>query len=163
MKIKMINTLLMIFAIISMVSCDDTDPIIFGNNLYFKAINLSVDSDRTEGAKSYGVIVSTTVTISYTYKGETVSQSVSSKSNELLVRPGNELEITFYPSCQEESEAIISLPDGTTRKVTTQNPTFKWTVPADISKEMEITGESHYKRKGDECHERGRIILTPLI
>lgn len=153
----------MVMSIIGIQSCSNDDLItVIGNNLYFKAVNLSVESDRENGAKSCGPITTISLTIGFTQNGETTTQSFTSKSNELLVMPGNEIEITFYPSCSEETEATIFLPDGTKRKVTVSDPVFKWLVPDNFSSEMEITGESKYKRKGSDCHETGTILLSPI-
>lgn len=162
MKIDLIKLIVMAVIAVIFQSCETDDPVIIGKDLYFEAINLSMDSNRENMAKSSNTIVTTTITISYTINGETILQSYSKTSNELLVLPGNEIEITFFPSCEEESEAVISLPDGITRKTTSSNPSFTWIVPDDITKEMKISGESHYKRKGDKEFGTGSIILTPI-
>ncbi len=163
MRNKIVTVLMMVMAIIGVQSCDNDELIsVIGNDLYFKAVNLSVDSDREYGAKSCGPVTTISLSIGVTINGETTTQSFTSKSNELLVMPGNEIEIIFYPSCDEETEATIYLPDGTKREVTVSNPSFKWFVPENFVSKMEITGESRYKRKGSECRETGRIILTPI-
>lgn len=153
----------MVLTFIGIHSCNNEDLVTsIGNHLYFKAVNLSVDSNRENGAKSCGPVTTISVSISVTVNDETTTQGFTSKSNELLVMPGNEIEITFYPSCAEETEATISLPDGTKRKVKGTNPSFKWAIPDNFTSEMEITGESRYKRRGSECHETGKIILVPI-
>lgn len=161
MKINFIKLVMIAVIAVIFQSCDTDDPII-GKDLYFEAVNLSMDSNRENIAKSGNTVVSTTITISVTVNGETVSQSYSKTSNELFVLPGNEIEITFYPSCEEETEAVISLPDGTTQRVTTSKPSFTWIVPDDGSQGMKITGESHYERKGDKEFGTGSIILTTI-
>lgn len=153
----------MVMTIIGIQSCGNDDLItVIGDNLYFKAVNLSVDGEGEVSAKSCGQVATISISIGVTVNGETTTQGFTSKSNELLVMPGNEIEITFYPSCVEETEATITLPDGSKRKVTASNPSFKWFVPENFTSEMEITGESRYKRKGSDCREMGRIILTPI-
>lgn len=162
-SIKTLILLAALCVVASFQSCIDEDPIIVvGYNLYFTAVNLSLDEEGQNKAKSVGPYITTTITLGITVNGETTSQSFSTTSNELLVLSDNEIEITFYPSCEEETEATLSLPDGTTHKITKSNPSFRWRVPNNINKSMEIRGESHYKRKGSECREAGLIILTPI-
>lgn len=148
--------------ILGLQSCDSTKPTIESNNLDFKAVNLSASGNGQVDANGSGTVVTTTVNLTLTINGETTSVSVTCKSNELPVQVGDEIEITFYPSCPEESEAYISLPDGSTRKVTASSPSFKWTVPDNFFDGMEITGTSQYETDDTEYKESGLIILKAI-
>ena len=63
---------------------------------------------------------------------------------------------------KEETEAYISLPDGSTHKVTASAPSFKWTVPDNFIDGMEITGTSHYETDDAEYKESGLIKLIAI-
>lgn len=143
-------------------SCRDSKPTIYGNNLGFNAVNLSVESDSQVTANSSGSIITTTVNLNITINGVLTSISVTSKSNELLVQAGDAIELTFYPSCPEETEAFISMPDGSTHKVSMISPSFKWIVPDNFTDGMEIRGESHYETNDAEYIESGMIILKAI-
>lgn len=143
-------------------SCRDPKPAIYGNNLDFKAVNLSVGSDDQVKARSSGSIITMTVTVNITINGVLTTVSLTSKSNELPVQAGDEIELTFYPSCPEETEAFISMPDGSTHKVSMISPSFKWIVPDNFTDGMEIRGESHYETNDAEYIESGMIILKAI-
>jgi hypothetical protein len=70
--------------------------------------------------------------------------------------------LTFYSSYPEEKEACISLPDGSTRKVTTSSSSFKRTVPDNFTDGMEITGTSHNETDDAEYNVSGLIILKAI-
>lgn len=92
------------------------------------------------------------------YTEKTTSLSGSSKSNELPVLAGDELEIQFTPTCPEQTEAYFTLPDGTTRKLTV----FKWLVPENFAHGMQIKGESHYETDDNIYNKTGVITLIAL-
>lgn len=144
-----------------MSSCDNKTTI-ESNNLDFKAVNLSASGNGQVAANGSGSVVITTMNINLTLNEEITSISVTCKSNELPVQVGDEIEITFYPSCPEENEAYISLPDGTNNKVTATYPSFKWIVPDNFTDGMEITGTSHYKTDDAEYNESGLIRLIAI-
>lgn len=51
---------------VGLSSCHDSKPTIYGNNLNFKAINLSVESDGQVEANSSSSIITTTVAFNIT-------------------------------------------------------------------------------------------------
>lgn len=148
--------------LIGLTSCKDPLITVYGSNLDFKAVNLRVESDGQVRANSSGAIITTTVTLNLTINGVLTSVSVISKSNELLVQAGDEIELTFYPSCPEETEAFISMPDGSNHKVSLTSPSFKWIVPDNFTDGMEITGTSRYETNEAEYIETGVIKLIAL-
>ena len=83
-------------------------------------------------------------------------------SDELPVLAGNELEVPFPPAWPGETEAYFTLPDGTTRKLTVSEPTFKWIVPEDFVSGMQIKGESHYETDDNIYNMTGVITLITL-
>ena len=162
MKIRITSYLTILCLMFGLQSCDSSKPIIESGNLDFKAVNLSASVNGQVDANGYGTVITTTVNLTLTINGETTTVSVTCKSNELPVQVGDEIEITFYPSCPEESEAFISLPDGTNRKVTATSPSFKWTVPDNFTDGMEITGTSHYETDDAKYKESGLIRLIAI-
>lgn len=161
MKSKIIFMLIAIMLIPGLQSCDDDPKItINSNDFAFKAINLTVDDGKLTANGGTPVTVNWTVNV--TKNGETTSLSGSSKSNELPVLAGDELEIQFTPTCPEQTEAYFILPDGTTRKLTVSEPTFKWIVPEDFVPGMQIKGESHYETDDNIYNKTGVITLIAL-
>lgn len=157
----MLSFLTFICLILGLQSCDNK-PTIESNNLDFKAVNLSASGNGQVDANGSGTVVTTTVNLTLIINGETTSVSVTCKSNELPVQVGDEIEITFYPSCPEETEAYISLPDGSNHKVTASAPSFKWTVPDNFIDGMEIIGTSRYETDDAEYKESGLIKLIAI-
>lgn len=153
---------MMLCVMIGIQSCHKEKISIIGNYLDFKAVNLSASGNNQVDANGSGTVITTTLNLTLTINGEVTSISVTCKSNELPVQIGDEIELTFYPSCPEEKEACISLPDGSTRKVTTSSPSFKWTVPDNFTDGMEITGTSHYETDDAEYNVSGLIILKAI-
>lgn len=162
MKISIFYYLTLLCLMFGLQSCDSSKPIIESSNLDFKAVNLSASGNGQVNANGSGTVITTTVNLTLTINGETTTVSVTCKSNELPVKVGDEIEITFYPSCPEESEAFISLPDGSNRKVTDASPSFKWTVPDNFTDGMEIIGTSHYEIDDAEYKESGLIRLIAI-
>ena len=162
MKIRIFYYLTFLCLVFGLQSCDQAKPTIENSNLDFKAVNLSASGNSQVDANGSGTVITTTVNLTLTINGETTTVSVTCKSNELPVQVGDEIEITFYPSCPEESEAFISLPDGTNRKVTATSPSVIWTVPDNFTEGMEITGTSHYETDDAEYIESGLIRLIAI-
>lgn len=162
MKSLMIPFVAFLSLLVGLSSCSDTKPLIYGNNLDFKAENLTMESDGPLVANSSGTIITTTVDVDLTINGAVTSVTVTSKSNELPVQVGDEIKLTFYPSCPEETEAFISMPDGSNHKVSLTSPSFKWIVPDNFTDGMEIIGESRYEKDGAEHIEVGAIRLIAL-
>lgn len=161
MKSKIIFTLITIVSILGLQSCNDDPKItINSNDFAFNAVNLTVDDGKLTANGGTPVTVNWAVNV--TVNGETTSVSGSSKSNELPVLEGDELEIQFSPTCQEQTEAYFALPDGTSRKLTATEPTFKWIVPQNFSPGMRINGESHYETNECIYNTTGVITLIAL-
>ena len=161
MKSKIIFTLIAIVSILGLQSCDEDPKITLNSNDFaFKAINLTVDDGKLTANGGTPVTVNWTANV--TINGETTSLSGSSMSNELPVLAGNELEIQFTPTCPEQTEVYFTLPDGTTRKLTVSEPTFKWIVPEGFVSGMQIKGESHYETDDNIYNMTGVITLITL-
>lgn len=148
-----------IFVMCMLQACPpDPDPeiTITNNLLSFSATNLS-DVNKT---KVNSIDENTTFnwTINLDIDGNKSSYSGTSKKNVLPVLAGNEIEVTFNPSA-DEFEATFTLPDGTTRKVTKAEPSFKWIVPQTIKTGDQITGESSYRKDNTENKNTGRILF----
>lgn len=161
MKSK-ITLMLMAFAImLGLQSCgDDPKVTINSNDFDFKAVNLTVDDGKLTATGGTTVTVNWTVNI--TINGETTTISGTKKSDELPVMIGDEIEIYFSPSCPEQTEAYLTMPDGTTHKATTTDPSFKWTVPDNFTAGMQIKGESHYETDDYIYNRTGTITLIAL-
>lgn len=161
MKSK-ITLKLMAFAImLGLQSCgDDPKVTINSNDFDFKAVNLTVDDGKLTATGGTTVTVNWTVNI--TINGETTTISGTKKSDELPVMIGDEIEIYFSPSCPEQTEAYFTMPDGTTHKATTTDPSFKWTVPDNFTAGMQIKGESHYETDDYIYNRTGTITLIAL-
>lgn len=171
MKLRYFFAFVMAFAIMIMLqSCDDEDdkdtptspklpnfPRIESKDFDFKAVNLTV-ADRKLTATAGSVTI--TYKFDITINGETTS--ISYKSDELPVRPGDEVEIQFSPSCPEQTEALFSMPDGTTHKATSDDPTFNWTVPDNFTSGMQIQGNSIYARDKYIYDRTGIITLVEI-
>lgn len=161
MKSK-ITLKLMAFAImLGLQSCgDDPKVTINSNDFDFKAVNLTVDDGKLTATGGTTVTVNWTVNI--TINGETTTISGTKKSDELPVMIGDEIEIYFSPSCPEQTEAYFTMPDGTTHKATTTDPSFKCTVPDNFTAGMQIKGESHYETDDYIYNRTGTITLIAL-
>lgn len=116
------------------------------SDIKFKAINCSAESDSEVVAmtKAYGTytFTNTIFNISPLVNGSATVSIVTRNGNELPVVAGNEIEVIFEPTRQNETEATFTLPDGTVRTVTATSPSFKWTVPENFKSGMVIKGES---------------------
>lgn len=161
MKIKLTIMLMAFTIMLGLQSCGDDSKITINTNDFgFKAINLTVDDGKLTANGGTAVTVNWTVNV--TINGETTTISGTSKSDELPVRAGDEIEIQFTPSCPEQTDAYFSMPDGTSNKVSVNTPTFKWTVPDDFTPGMQIKGESHYETEDAIYNETGVITLIAL-
>ena len=101
-------------------------------------------------------------TVNITINGETTTFSGSNKSNELPVMAGDILEVQFQPSCEKETEATFTMPDGIIHIATENTPTFTWTVPDNFFPGMQIKGESHYETETCIYNKTGIITLVGL-
>lgn len=136
---------------------DDSAPVLIENkDLSFSAINLSDLGHIT--VRSTDEVYTSNWELNLDINGNKSSYSGTSKKNVLPVLVGNEIEVTFDPSV-DENDATFTLPDGTTRKVTRAEPSFKWTVPQTIKNGDQITGVSSYRKDNTEYKNRGRILF----
>lgn len=154
--------LMAIAIMLGLQSCGNDDSKITdnANNFNFKAINLTVDDGKLSANGGTPITVNWTVNV--IINGETKTISGTSKSNELPVRVGDEIEILFVSSCPEQTEAYFTLPDGSSQKTTVSSPSFKWTVPSNFTSGMQIKGESHYETKDFIYNATGIITLVDL-
>lgn len=147
--------------LLGLQSCGDDPKITINTNDFgFKATNLTVDNGKLTATGGSTVTINWTVNV--TINGETTTVSGTSKSNELPVRVGDEIEIQFIHSCPEQTEAYFTMPDGTSHKATVNAPSFKWTVPDNFNPGMQIKGESHYETEDAIYNETGVITLIAL-
>ena len=153
----------MIGLMLLLQACPDPTPHITVNSDDFniQAVNLSVDDGKLT-ATGGNPIVTVNWTTNITINGVTTTVSGTKKSDELPVMAGDEIEIRFTRSCPEQTEATFTLPDGTTRTITVDNPSFKWTVPANFTPGMEIKGETHYETDDAIYNRTGSITLIEL-
>lgn len=167
MKTKLILMLASLVTIMILQGCcEDCVPgkakvKVISNDFTFKMKNLSVDGGKLS-ARSGAVTVDVSWTVNITVDGQQTSISGLSKSDELPVLAGNEIELLFEPTCAEETEALFTMPDGSVLRVSTESPSFVWTVPEDFVPGMEIKGESHYETKDYIYDMHGVITLVGL-
>lgn len=165
MKTKITLLATALFIMLGLTNCDpDPDPklTINSNNLNFKVTNLTVGDGELTASGDMSFIETVNWTVTETVNGVTTTVSGSCKSDELPVRAGDEVEIRFTPSCPEQTEALFTLPDGTTHKATASSPSFKWTVPADFTPGMKIEGNTQYDIDDVRYKKRGAITLIEL-
>lgn len=164
MKTKIAFMLMAIAMMLGIQSCGHEDPkiTINSNDFAFKAVNLTVDNGKLSANGDQSVNTTFNWTVNVVINGETTTISGSSKSDELPVRAGDEIEILFNPTCPEQAEGYITLPDGTSRTLTTTRPSFNWTVPSDFTPGMEIKGECHYETDNYNYNLTGVITLVSL-
>lgn len=114
--------ILMAFAIMAgLQSCgDDPKLTVNSNDFDFKAVNLTVDDGKLTATGGTTITVNWMVNV--TINGETTTVSGTTKSDELPVMAGDEVEVRFTPSCPEQTEAYFTMPDGTTHKATASAP-----------------------------------------
>ena len=163
MKTKL-TFMLMAFAImLGLQSCEgDHKRTVNSNDFDFKAVNLTVNNGKLTADGNISVTSTVNWTVSVTINGQTTTVGGSNKSDELPVMVGNEIEIQFTPSCQEQTEAYFTMPDGTVYKATVNAPTFKWIVPDNFTNGMQIKGETHYETNDCIYNRTGTITLLAL-
>lgn len=145
-------------------SCGHEDPkiTINSNDFAFKAVNLTVENGKLSANGDQTVNITFDWSVNVIINGETTTINGSSKSDELPVRAGDEVEIQFNPTCPEQTEAYFMMPDGTSHKATVSAPNFKWTVPDNFTPGMQIKGESYYETEDAIYNETGVITLIAL-
>ncbi len=159
---KTMNAVALIVLMFGICGCEDGDDnpepaiTITNNLLSFSATNLS-DENKTK-VNSTDEKIMFNWTINLDIDGNKNSYSGTSKKNVLPVLAGNEIEVTFKPTTNQ-NETTFTLPDGTTRKVTKAEPSFKWTVPQTIKTGDQITGESTFRDGDVASKSTGRILF----
>ncbi|MBO5427210.1 MAG: hypothetical protein J5996_02150 [Prevotella sp.] len=157
----MINGVGFIFIMCMLQACSpDPNPVpaitITNNLLSFSATNLS-DENKTK-VNSTDEDITFNWNINFDINGNKSSYSGTSNKNVLPVLAGNEIEVTFKPTTNQ-NETTFTLPDGTTRKITKVEPSFKWIVPQTIKTGDQITGESTYRDGDVASKSTGRILF----
>lgn len=165
MKIKTIlSTLFVVLVSVGLYGCggddDDSRMTINSNDFDFSAVNTVGDKELS--ATAGGPVITVNWTVNVTVNGETTTVSGTCHSNELPVHPGDEVVVTFKPSCPEETEAYFVLPDNSSKKATVANPSFAWTVPSNFKAGMEIKGATHYETDQFIYNRTGSIKLVAL-
>lgn len=152
------------------------DPILQGRaNVDFTVTNLTVGEIDTAnsiiGFRSYygryGESRSTSFDIPYYSSSSSSSPSnrniLLSYSNEFWIGRNNQVKFTFHPSCPEEKEVILYLPDGTTQTLTAENPDYTWATSSDYytfsGYNNYITMTSHYERDGMRYEAEGYVYM----
>lgn len=155
---KTMNAVVLIVLMFGICGCENDDPVITTTNnlLSFSATNLS-DENKTK-VNSTDENITFNWNINFDINGNKSSYSGTSKKNVLPVLAGNEIEVTFKPTTNQ-NEATFTLPDGTTRKVTKVEPSFKWTIPQTIKSGDQITGENTYRDGDVASKSTGRILF----
>ncbi|MDE5886404.1 MAG: hypothetical protein K2H46_02330 [Muribaculaceae bacterium] len=161
MKIKPFLTLFSVSVMLMLQGCPPDKPTFDSEIFNFKAVNLSVDDGKLSAHSGSPFVTNTTV-VNISVNGQPSTITVTSKSNELSVRRGDEVEIVFTPSTSDETEASFTLPDGSTKILTAIDHTFEWTVPDNFTSGMQIKGETHYETSSAIYHQTGVITLIEL-
>lgn len=158
---KTVNVVILIVLMLCAWGCGDDSPVISTTtkDLSFSATNLSDLNRITVNSTSENVTFNWTINMDI--NGNKKSYTGTSKKNVLPVLAGNEIEVTFKPSA-DENEATFTLPDGITRKLTRTEPSFKWTVPQTIKTGDQITGVSSYRKDDMEFKNTGRILFEVI-
>ena len=167
-KLIVVIKSLMIFSIMSVLMsgscCKDCDPCEVKETrnveLIFNALNLSAEGSKP--AYTGSPVVTNTQNITITVNGVSQNYSVTTKSYELPVSPGDEIEIQFKSSFDEEIDATFTLTGGTVHKVTTDAPSFKWIVPEGVKSGDKIIGKSHYETECFIYEGSGEITLIAV-
>lgn len=181
MSNKTIISIVAFLTALGLYSCADDKYYDMGGTVsdpvYFKAVNLDVESSETVESTSYryfnnyDVIRQFPLTVCkpYSLNGtemteETVEIALYNE-NELWSGGYNEIKITFEPSTPEEKEAKFSMPDGSTHTTTKENPTFTWTPDSTWSnhdtrvENTYIKAESYYVKGKTEYKNVGYIYV----
>lgn len=140
---------------------EDPKPTKDLENLKLTAVNLTVDNGKLT-ARSGEPSITVTTTVNTSVNGMLSTVSVTKKSNELPVRVGDVVEITFTPSCIEETEATFTFPDGMVKTLTSTETSYQWTVPVNFTFGSQINGESHYETSEVFYNQTGAITLIEL-
>lgn len=141
-----------------LAGCKNDPIIVSSNNLSFSAKNLSTENDKDYIAYASSATTSISLTITIGDEHTTVTAS----SDELPVMGGNEIELTFIPKDEHETDATFTMPDGSIYKVTKSTPKFKWSVPDNFKSDMVIKGESEYRIEDVIYKITGNIKLIPI-
>lgn len=163
MKTKILFLLVTFIATLGFQSCCkcDHEPelITVSGTTDFKVVNNAATPITT--ASSFGANVTINVNTTIIVNGETVTYNKTVKGNELPAAAGNEIEITFNPS-QNNETAIFRMPDGESIYASNSSRSFKWTVPDDMYFPATIKATSSYEKEGVKYENEGSVILIPV-
>lgn len=185
MKIyKIILTLASVWQTMALSSCSEDKFYDLGgqssSTVKFMAVN--IDIDRTEGAYStsydYYQLEENirqyplTTYLPMTYNGSTMDHSTfiaeTERDSEIWSGGYNTIEITFFPSNEDEKEALFTMPDNTTHTATIDNPTFTWTPDSTMKQYLDIgrpeytfiKAESRYTKGTTEYRNEGYVYIN---
>lgn len=161
MKMKFKLFIALVTMILCLQSCDPKTEIT-SDDLSIKATNLT-EGDGKLSANGASPFTNVNWSITITINGESTIVSGTKNSNELPVKAGDEIEITFTPTNSLEKEARVSFPDGVNNILTPSSPSVKWIVPSNFQEGMEIKGECSYETDATEYHKTGIIRLINLF
>lgn len=159
---KIFTLLMGVLFAVTLQSCggDELKPTIKSNDLSFSAVNTISPKELRAQSGSVTMTVNWNVTI--TIDGMSTTYTGTSKSNELPVMVGDEIELVFKPRTPEEKEATFSMPDGTTKTVTSTSPSFTWKVPVDFKPGSKISASNRYETDTTIYEQTGEISLIAI-
>ncbi len=83
---------------------------------------------------------------------------VKKYTNELIVREGDNVKVTFTPG-QLVNKCTLTTPDGQTVELNTENPSLEWTVPAGFKDGSEFFGTYVYEDEDNIYTYTGKIVI----
>lgn len=148
MKLKF-KYLMMAFAAIlcmSLQSCCDDCTCPDNTKVYtapsFTTTNVSASGEKSLTASDNKVVVNLNYKVTITINGEPTIFSGSCNSNELPVISGNEVEVkASFDENRATDNICFTMPDGSKRIVTKDNPSCIWIVPANFMSGDKITAQ----------------------
>ncbi len=94
-------------------------------------------------------------------EGKEEIEKVKKYTNELIVREGDRVTVTFDPG-QFINKCTLTTPDGQTVELNTENPTLEWTVPAGFTNGSEFFAENVYEDEDNIYTYTGKIVIWRL-
>lgn len=92
---------------------------------------------------------------------QSYSYSFSLTSNQMVASPGDEIEIKYTPT-GEENEAVFTIENGETYEATAENPSIKFNIPDVMPEKMIIQGEAEYTKDNVKYLRTGNIEILSL-
>ena len=93
--------------------------------------------------------------------GQEEKVKVKKYTNELIVREGDNVKVTFTPG-QLVNKCTLTTPDGQTVELNTETPSLEWTVPAGFKDGSEFFGTYVYEDEDNIYTYTGKIVIWRL-